>query len=274
MNRNHFFEDVMINIAINGVSGRMGRMILSLVQDAADIAVVAGVEHAGHPELGADLGSLIGKKDLGTAVTETINVPVDVVIDFSLPQGTMATLARCCADKTSLVIGTTGFDAKQIAEIGRAAGEIAVVFSPNMSVGVNVLFALVRRAAGVLGADYDAEIVETHHRFKADAPSGTAANLVKMIAEGRGEATPDVVYGRHGNPCKRKPGEIGVHAVRSGDTVGDHRVFFSALGETVEIAHRANTREGFARGALLAARFVVGKKPGLYTMHDVLGLDD
>ncbi len=264
----------MIKIAINGVSGRMGRMILALIREETNIAVAAGTEHAKHADIGIDLGTLIGKKNTGIKVSDGISSPVDAMIDFSLPESTMALLEKCRANKTPLVIGTTGFSKDQIAEIECAAKEIAIVFSPNMSVGVNVLFSLVRRAAAILGEDYDAEIVETHHRFKVDAPSGTAANLVKMIVEGRGIEKPDVSYGRHGNPCKRKSGEIGVHAVRSGDTVGEHRVFLSTLGETLEIAHRANNRDGFARGALLAARFVVSKKAGLYTMGDVLGLSD
>ncbi len=262
----------MIKIAVNGVCGRMGRLVLSLAADDPEMEVVAGLEHKGHVDIGQDLGSLIGRKDWGIPVSTAASEAADVLIDFSLPPGTIAQTERCLEHETAMVIGTTGFSPEQVETIKAAAKDIAIVFSPNMSIGVNVLFALVRKAASLLDAGYDAEIVELHHRFKADSPSGTAKKLVDMILEGRQTKSPQIVFGRHGRTGERKSGEIGVHAVRAGDIVGEHRTIFSTIGETIEISHRAHSREGFALGAIEAARFAAGGKPGLYSMADVLGI--
>ena len=262
----------MISVAINGVCGRMGRMILRLAFDDPEVMVAVGLEHASHPDIGKDLGRIAGGDAYGIAASDKIEQTVDVLIDFSSPEGTMNHLDACAGQKIAIVTGTTGLTEGQMERIRETAGKIGIVQAPNMAVGVNVLFSLVRGAAGLLGEKFDAEIVETHHRFKADAPSGTAKQLVRMIADGRNIETPKVVYGREGRPGQRPPGEIGVHAVRAGDIVGEHRVIFSTLGESLEIIHHAHNREGFARGAIRAAKFIAGKKPGLYSMSDVLGL--
>ena len=262
----------MIKIAVNGVCGRMGRMILGLAFQDEEIEVAAGLEHPGHGDLGVDLGTLAGGGETGVKVTQSIKENIDVLIDFTTPDATMNALWTCPESNTALVIGTTGHSREQHAAIEDAAKMIPIVLAPNMSVGVNVMFELTRRAAELLDDRYDVEIVEAHHRFKKDAPSGTAKRLVEIVAEGRGAKKPAVVCGREGMGGGRKPGEIGVHAVRAGDIVGDHTVTFTTLGERLEITHRAHSREGFARGALLAAKFIAGKPPGLYTMHDVLGI--
>lgn len=267
-NREHF----MISIAINGMCGRMGRLILQTGFNDPEIMVAVGIDNPDNPDFGKDLGTLAGQEAYGIAVGTTIEQPVDVLIDFSSPEGTMACLDVCVKESTAMVTGTTGFTDAQIEKIRGAAHKIPLVLAPNMATGVNVMFSLVRRAAELLDAEFDAEIIETHHRFKKDAPSGTAKKLVEMIALGRKTDSPDVTFGRKDDTGERRPGEIGVHSVRAGDIVGEHRVVFSTLGESIEICHRAHSRRGFARGAIRAAKFIAGKKPGLYTMFDVLGL--
>jgi 4-hydroxy-tetrahydrodipicolinate reductase len=262
----------MISVGINGVCGRMGRTILAVALDDPKLKVAAGLEGARHPDIGKDLGTLVGRAKCGIAVGNEIDVPLDVLLDFSSPAATMERLKTCARKKIAMVIGTTGLSAAQIKAVRAAARKTPIVFAPNMAVGVNVMFALVRNAAGLLGGGYDAEIVEAHHRFKKDAPSGTAKNLVEMIKKGRGDAGAKIVFGREGMTGERGAGEIGVHSIRAGDIVGEHTTIFSTLGETLEITHRAHGREGFARGAILAAKFAAGKKTGLYTMADVLGL--
>jgi len=251
----------------------MGRRIISLVGEADDLKLVSAVEHTGSPALGLDAGEQAGVGSLGVPVSRELSGDCDVVIDFSSPEGSLAALRFCLELQKPIVIGTTGFDDAQRAEIEAAGHRTPCLFSPNMSVGVNLLFRLVAEVAHTLGSDYDVEIVETHHRFKKDAPSGTARHLAEEVAGALGRKLAEVsVYGRQGRPGERSPEEIGIHAVRAGDIVGEHTVIFSNLGERVELIHRAHTRDCFARGALSAARFLVTRGPGLYSMADVLGL--
>ncbi len=261
----------MIRVAINGAAGRMGRRLVDLISDEKDMQVVAALEQAGHPDSGRDAGELAGRGAIGVTLKAEWDVPADVLIDFSSPPGTMARLAEAVEKGCALVIGTTGLTGVQRAEIEKAAKQIPILMAPNMSVGMNLMFRLAGEAAAALGDDYDVEIVEAHHRFKKDAPSGTALRLADEIARATGrDLAKDAVYGRHGRDAQRKPGEIGVHAVRAGDIVGDHTVVFSTLGERIELTHRAHTRDTFARGALRAARFVAKKRPNLYTMNEIL----
>jgi 4-hydroxy-tetrahydrodipicolinate reductase len=261
-----------ISIAITGAGGRMGRRLAALAVESGHFQIVGACEAAGNDAIGQDLGLLAGGRELGVKVTPDLPIRPDVLIDFSLPEGTMYWLARMAANGVPTVIGTTGLDAQHKASIAQAAHAAPIVHSANMSVGVNVLLKLVAQAAKALGSEYDIEITEAHHRFKKDAPSGTALALAASICDAmKTDPAQALVHGRQGN-APRKPGQIGMHAVRLGDTVGEHSVFFGNLGETVTISHSAHTRDTFARGALRAAAWLVGRKPGLYTMTDVLGL--
>ncbi len=262
----------MTRIGIAGVAGRMGRRIAALAIEAKEFDIVTGTEAAGHEAIGKDIGELAGVMHFDVQVTaEMIETP-DVLIDFSLPSGTMASLEHCRARRVPMIIGTTGLSDEQRTTIAEAAKSIAIVHTANYSVGVNVLLKVVGLVAKTLGAEYDIDVTETHHRFKKDAPSGTALALAKAICAATGkDPAATFTYGRHGD-CPRKPGEIGIHALRVGDTVGEHTIHFGNLGETITIGHSAHTRDTFARGSLRAAQWIVGKKPGLYTMQDVLGL--
>ena len=260
--------------AVNGACGRMGKMIVRLIADDGELSLGAALEASDHPKLGEDVGTLVGlPRALDVLLTDDLDREVDVMIDFSLPAGTERCLDRCVEWKIPMVIGTTGLDERRTGKVHAAAEIIPVVFAPNMSAGVNVLLRLAGEVARALGEDYDVEIVEVHHRFKKDAPSGTALKLAEAIADARGRDLKEVaLFGREGAVGERPRGVIGIHAVRAGDIVGEHTIIFSTLGERVELTHRASSRETFARGALRAAKFVLGKKPGLYTMQDVLGL--
>ena len=263
----------MLRIGINGAGGRMGRRLVALVSESSDMSVVAALECDDNDLLGRDAGEAAGIGTIGVPVTTEIDAPPDVLIDFSSPGSTVARARECAKAEIALVVGTTGLDAGQVSALEAAARTVACVYAPNMSVGVNVLAKLVKLAAQTLGPDFDVEIIEAHHRFKKDAPSGTALKLARAAAEGLGrELDEAAVYGRHGIVGERTAQEIGVHAVRAGDIVGEHTVLFGALGEHVELKHSAHSRDTFARGALRAAQFVADKKPGMYTMEDVLGI--
>jgi 4-hydroxy-tetrahydrodipicolinate reductase len=262
----------MIKIAISGAAGRMGRRVAALAIASEQFDLVAGLEAPGHETLGQDIGELAGTGRFGVKVAPVLTDRADVLIDFSTPNGALAALAACRKAKMPMVTGTTGLTDSQRAEIADAAALIPIVQSANMSVGVNVLLKLVAQAARALGKDYDVEIAETHHRFKKDAPSGTAIALARSICAALGKDYGEVAVLGRGGASPRKPGEIGLHALRVGDTVGEHAVHFGNLGETVTLAHSAHTRDTFASGALRAAAWVVGRKPGLYSMADVLGL--
>ncbi len=263
----------MTRIAINGAAGRMGRRIAALAIESERFDIVAALEAPGHECLGRDVGELAGVGTFGVALTHTLDERPDVLIDFSLPEGTLAVLPACREGGVAMVIGTTGLTASQQAGIADAAGRIAVVQAANFSVGINVLLKVVVDVARALGPDYDIELAETHHRFKKDAPSGTAIALARSICEALGKDYGEsAVLGRGGRQ-PRKPGEIGLHALRLGDTTGEHAVHFGNLGETVTISHSAHTRDTFARGALRAAEWVAGSPAGLYDMRHVLGIE-
>lgn len=242
-----------VRVAISGDGGRMGRALLEAVAASGDV-------------------TLGGSFDVGGDVRAALSA-ADVLIDFTRPEGTLAHLRACVEAKRAMVIGTTGFDAAQLAQIREAARGIAIVMAPNMSVGVNVALRLVEMASRSLGPEYDVEVFEIHHKMKVDAPSGTALKLGEVAAKARG-ATLEAngVFARHGVTGERKDGSVGFSAARGGDIVGDHTVFFAGTGERIEITHRSSSRATYAQGALRAARFLAGKPPGLYDMADVLGL--
>jgi len=262
----------MIRIAITGAAGRMGRRIAALAIESGQFDIVSAMEYAGHGDIGADVGELAGVGPFGVTVGKSLAEGADVLIDFSMPESTMHWLDVCRAMRMALVVGTTGLTESQQAAVADAAAEVPIVHAANMSVGVNVLLKIVGEVAKALGPDYDIEIAETHHRFKKDAPSGTAIALARAICQATGRDYGEVAVLGRGGQCPRNTGEIGIHALRLGDTVGEHTVHFGNLGETVTLGHTAHTRDTFARGALRAAQWVVGKPAGLYTMQDVLGL--
>ncbi|MGL4550386.1 MAG: 4-hydroxy-tetrahydrodipicolinate reductase [Gemmataceae bacterium] len=259
-------------IGINGAAGRMGQRLVCLAHEDPDLEVVAALDAASNPRSGHDIGEVCGIGKLGVALSAKLpeGLLIDAMIDFSAPAGTMAVLPVCVARRLPVVVATTGFEPHERAEVEAAAHETAVLMSPNMSLSVNVLFALCRQAATLLkGRDFDVEIVERHHRYKKDAPSGTAMHFAKVVQEVQGGA---IRHGREGVTGERPAGEIGMHALRTGDNVGEHTVVFSGLGETLELVHKGNSRDSYARGALAAAKFLAGKPAGRYSMSDVLGL--
>ncbi len=265
----------MIKIAINGALGRMGTRILHLACQSQDFKVVGAFEHAKHDALGKELGSVLGfgeplKVHISTLSARTLK-GADVMIDFSSPEGVETSLKAAEAAQAGLVIGTTGVDAEGLGQIKKASKNIAILFSPNMSIGANFLFEIARTAAARLKSGYDIEIIEAHHRLKKDAPSGTAKKIAQVIAEEKGWDLKKVArYGREGLTGERPVNELGIHVIRGGDIVGEHTVLFSGPGETIELKHTALSRDAFAKGALVAALFVSKKKTGLYTMTDVL----
>ena len=267
-----------LDIALVGACGKMGRRITAALVSSNDCQLAEAVEFPQHPQLGKDIGILAGVGKLGIELSAALDSAikrVDAVIDFSLPDSVMQTVEKCVEHKVPLVTGVTGLDHNEKLTLENAASEIPVVFAPNMSVGVNIMFKVAAEVAEVLGDDYDVEIIETHHRFKKDAPSGTANRLAEVIAEALGRNIDKVgCYGRKGIVGERDPKEIAVHSVRSGDVVGEHTVVFGSLGERFELTHRAHNRDNFARGAVVAARFAASADPGLYDMQDVLGLND
>lgn len=260
-------------LIICGAAGRMGRRITALAAEQGAFEIVAAVEKTGHPDLGKDAGLLAGISQLNVKLADGFPAKADVLIDFSLPEAADKSIDYCAGSKTALVLGTTGLSEAQRKKIESASSKIPLVCATNMSVGMNTLFALVGKMASMLGPDYDIEIVEQHHRFKKDAPSGSALTLAENIAKAADKKFPDcLTHGRFGKDALRDKDTIGIHAVRAGDIVGIHSVIFSTLGETVTLNHTAHSRDTFVRGALRAAAWLIGKKPGLYSMADVLEL--
>lgn len=263
-------------VIVLGAAGRMGQMLLECIATSEEpFQLVAAIERPGHAESGKDLSNLTAAAPPGFKLTDAFPKqapPGTVVIDFTHPEGTMAMLDWATATGSAAIVATTGFTPEQRERIDRAAEKAPILFSPNMSVGVNVLFEIVKQATALLGPSFDIEITEMHHRFKRDAPSGTAKRLAEVVHETRRDGLPDVRHGRQGIPGERTAREIGMHAIRGGDVVGDHTVIFAGMGERVELTHRASTRETFARGALRAARWLSNKPAGMYSMKDVLGL--
>lgn len=265
-----------MNLIMNGALGRMGRRIIALAVEDPEITV-AGAVDSGTPDfLGRDIGDILGLGSLGVTVSGDLAGVIaggDVVVDFTWPEAILPTVGICADARIPLVVGTTGLPKDRLPEFNRLVAPIPCVMAPNMSVGVNLLFRLAAEAAAILGEGYDVEITEAHHRFKKDAPSGTANRLAEVIAKALGRnLDTDAVYGRRGITGERSRREIGIHALRVGDVVGEHTVTFGTIGERIELTHRAQSRDAFAKGALRAAKFVIGAKPGLYDMQDVLGL--
>jgi 4-hydroxy-tetrahydrodipicolinate reductase len=252
----------------------MGRRILALAHADSAFEIVGALEREGTDALGTDVGSLIGGKRLGVRVESDVDSALKqarVLIDFTQPSASETHLRGALRQGVGVVIGTTGLSEKTRQAVRRASRRIPILQSPNMSAGVNLLFELVTGAAKVLGDDYDIEISETHHRMKKDAPSGTALELARLIAEIKGwDPKKAFLYGRRGETGERRKGTITIHALRGGEVVGDHTVSFLGNGEVLELTHRATSRDAFARGALLAAKFVAAKRSGLYNMRDVL----
>ncbi len=254
----------------------MGARIVALIQEAKDFALAGAVERAGHPGLGGDAGDAAGIGKIGLSLIDDLCSVVQgaqVVIDFTNPEAAMAHLAVSAQAKVAAVVGTTGLTPSDLTSIRELSVAMPCVVSPNMSVGVNLLFKSLAEIASTLGGEYDVEIFETHHRFKKDAPSGTALKMAQVIASALGRDLDRVgLYGRKGMIGERGKEEIAIHTLRAGDVVGEHTVVFGGMGERVEVTHRAHSRDTFARGALRAARWVVGRRPGLYDKQDVLGL--
>lgn len=264
-----------LRIAIAGASGRMGRMLIEATLKAEDAQLVAAFERTGSPFLGKDAGELVGNA-CGVAITDDLVAGLsqaDCLIDFTRPEGTLEHLSVATQAGVAMVIGTTGFEADGKAAIAEAAKTIPVVFAPNMAVGVNAVFKLLDVAARILSEGYDIEIVEAHHRYKVDAPSGTALRMGEVVAQALGRDLREcAIYGREGVTGERDAQTIGFATVRGGDIVGDHTVMFCGLGERVEISHKAGSRMPYALGSLRAARFLKERSNGLYDMQDVLGL--
>lgn len=264
-----------MRIAVTGATGRMGRTLIQRLADARDAQLSAAMEHAQSEALGRDAGDCAGVGSLGVPITADLAAGCagsDCVIDFTVPAGTIALLEAAEAAGTAVVLGTTGFTSEQQRRIEQAATRLAVLQAPNMSVGVNLLFQLVRIAADAIGDATDVELLEAHHRNKIDAPSGTAVRLGQILADrlGRNLDT-DAVYGRQGQTGARDDKTIGFATVRAGDIVGEHTVLFAGTGERLELTHRATSRDNFAIGALRAAAYVCRQPPGLYSMEDLLG---
>jgi 4-hydroxy-tetrahydrodipicolinate reductase len=251
----------------------MGQMLIEATLAAPDLQLVAALDRADSPALGRDAAEFMGRVT-GVKITADLAAlaAAEVLIDFTRPEATLAHLTACSAHGVKLVIGTTGFDASGRAAIAAAAERVAIVFAPNMSVGVNAALKLLDQAARIL-AGYDVEILEMHHRDKVDAPSGTALKMGEVIAGAQGVNLDEVaVWERHGHTGERKPGSIGFATLRGGDVVGDHTVIFAAPGERIEVSHKSSSRLGYAMGSLRAARFLAAHERGLYDMADVLGL--
>ena len=266
----------MADVVVAGAAGRMGNRLVALLQEDKELRLVAALEAPGHPALGRDAGEAAGVGRLTVPITADADAVLTrdrILIEFSVPEASLAHARLAARQGARAVIGTTGFTPAQREELAAIGRSIAILVAPNMSVGVNVAFRILADMARMLGDDYDVEIVETHHRFKKDAPSGTALRMAEVVAEALGrDLAKSAVYDRHDRLAERARKEIGMAALRSGDVVGEHTVSFGALGERLELTHRAQSRDNFARGALRAARFIATARPGLYSMQDVLGL--
>jgi 4-hydroxy-tetrahydrodipicolinate reductase len=266
----------MIKVAVTGAAGRMGGRIITAIKEAGNVQLVGAAERVGHGLIGQDAGSVAGCGPLGVLISDSLEVALkdaDLLIDFTFPEVTLANLSVCLRLGKGLVIGSTGFSPDQRAQIEKAATRIPVVLAPNMSVGVNLCFKILKDVAATLGDAFDVEIVELHHNKKKDSPSGTAVRMGEVVAEALGRDYNQVAnYHRQGMCGERSKEEIGMQTVRGGDIVGEHTVYFIGQGERIEISHRAMSRDMFARGAVRAAGWLGGKKAGFYDMQDVLGL--
>lgn len=260
-------------LIVCGAAGRMGKRIISLAIEADEFDVIAAIESQDHPDIGKDAGFVAGSGPMDVKLDSVYPAAADVVIDFSQPAAADKTIDYCTESGAALVLGTTGLSDEQRERIKAASEKVPVIYGTNMSVGMNVLFSLVGKVAAMLGDDYDIEIIEQHHRFKKDAPSGSALTLAESICKATGREFPDfLVHGRNGKDALREKGTIGMHSIRAGDITGVHSIIFGTLGEKLTLNHTAHSRDTFARGALKAAQWLIGKKPNLYSMADVLGI--
>lgn len=266
----------MLNIAVTGAAGRMGRALINACHVNESCRLSAAIEQPGNSLVGSDAGDLAGLGPLNVTVVDSLADVIDsfdTLIDFTSPSSTLSNIALCTKHGKNIVIGTTGFDESGKQAITAAAQSSAIVFAPNMSVGVNLCLKLLDMAARVLGDEVDIEVIEAHHRHKVDAPSGTALRMGEVIADALGRDLSEcAVYGREGVTGERDRKTIGFETIRAGDIVGDHTVLFAAEGERVEITHKASSRMTFANGAVRAANWLQQQQPGLYDMQDVLGL--
>lgn len=265
----------MVKLAVAGAMGRMGSRIAALSGEYG-VAVTGAFERKGHKDAGRDIGALLGLGQTGVRLEDDIEKALpgaDMLVEFTLPGPTLEHLRYCALAGKPMVIGTTGFNKDEISEIKNLASRVPCVMASNMSLGVNLLIKVLRDVAEKMGDDYDVEIIEAHHRHKKDAPSGTALRMAEAVAEGLGRNLDEVaIYCRKGLIGERTQKEIGIQSIRAGDIVGEHTVIFGGLGERIEITHKATSRDTFARGAIKAALWLAGRKPGLYDMRDVLGL--
>ncbi len=266
----------MTKTVVVGAAGRMGARLVALVHAVPEMALVGALEGKGHPAIGRDAGEQAGCGRLNVPISDDLSAVLDgcdVVIDFSAPVSTLRNLRAIVDRRRAVVVGTTGFSPEELADFKDLACQVPSVFSPNMSVGVNVLFKVLGDVARALGEDYDIEVIEAHHRLKKDAPSGTALKIAEVLATAMKRDLGQVgVYARKGLIGERTRTEIGIQTLRGGDIVGDHTVLFAGAGERVEVTHRAHSRDAFAGGAVRAAQWVIRQPPGLYDMQDVLGL--
>ena len=264
----------MINVIVCGGCGKMGSAVARLVYQNEDIKLVGIIESPSHPEKGKDWGMSLGLGETGIIIRDNLEeiIPVtDQIVEFTSPQVSIQHLKIVSKYKKAMIMGTTGFSSEEIKKINKLTQGITFLLSPNMSLGVNLLFKLAAETAATLGDDYDIEIVEAHHRFKKDAPSGTAKKLAQEISKAKGVNLDKIaIYGREGIIGERKKGEIGIHSIRSGDIAGEHTVMFTALGERLELTHKAHSRDTFAYGTLQAIKFMEDKPAGFYEMKDVL----
>ncbi len=262
-----------IRVAVNGAAGRMGQRITALSHQDPDVIVAAALEAGNSPAIGKDSGEVAGIGSIGVPITAELIEHVDAVIDFSVPESSAALAETCGERQIPMVIATTGFTDQQRETVLEAAQTAPLILAPNMSIAANLLMKLVRDAASALKSlpsGVDVEIIERHHRFKEDAPSGTALRFGEIVAEEMEQT--QHVHGRHGRPGPRPRYEIGYHALRTGDNVGEHTIVFGMMGETLDLTVRGHTRDSYAYGAIAAAKFVATQKPGLYSMNDALGL--
>jgi 4-hydroxy-tetrahydrodipicolinate reductase len=266
----------MVKAIITGAGGRMGGRIASLIAETDGIELAGAVEQKGHPLIGKDIGERLGRGPIGVVIEDDLAGCIDggdVVIDFTSREASTEHLRIAAAKGKAIVIGSTGFTTDEMDRVRTMSGSVRCVIAPNMSVGVNVLLKVLADVARILGDEYDVEIVEAHHHKKKDAPSGTALKIAEVIAASLGRDLNQVgVYSRRGMIGERTKAEIGIQTLRAGDIVGDHTVMFAGMGERLELIHRAHSRDNFARGAIRAALWVVGRKNGIYDMQDVLGL--
>jgi len=266
----------MIKVIVAGAAGRMGCRLIALIQESTALTLAGAVEGKGHHALGEDAGEIAGCGRTGVRITDDLSALLErgeVVIDFSAPEATLHHLRAAAQHRRAMVIGTTGFSSPELDELKTLARQVPCVFSPNMSVGINLIYKVIAEMAKTLGDEYDIEVIEAHHRLKKDAPSGTALKIAEVLARAVNRDLNQVgVFERKGLIGERKKTEIGIQTIRAGDIVGDHTILFGGMGERIEVTHRASSRDTFARGALRAARWAVRQPPGLYDMMDVLNL--